>query len=250
MNDGARAPGSRGGDSCRLPCYGRDLYGGKMPSIPARPLLAALLLSCALVVRGAPPPEPVEDDGLVKAEPALLDELYVAPGVSLANYHRVMLDPIEVGFKKGWRRDHPDMSNKDFDDFCDDLARLLHETLVKELAAGGYLLAEAPANDVLHLHASIVDAEFAAPEVGVDKSTAVYVDGRMTFVVKGFDAQSGVLVARARDKAQDPETRRADRADRVSALVNAKLIFTDWARELRSVLDVAKVHAGARTPQH
>ena len=48
------------------------------------------------------PPRPDEDndDGLVRVETAMLDDLFVAPNVSLANYRRVMLDPIEVTFKK------------------------------------------------------------------------------------------------------------------------------------------------------
>ena len=101
----------------------------------------------------------------------------------------------------------------------------------------------------MRLRASIVDADFAAPEAGADKGTMVYTEGQMTLRVQGFDSPSGALVARAKDHEEDPETRSLQRADRVSTFVNAQRIFEKWAQELRSALDAAKVSAGARTPQ-
>jgi hypothetical protein len=221
----------------------------KLQRIVATAILASTLcltLGCAV----APPSAgDVADDGLQRVETALLDELYVAPNVSLANYQRVMLDPIEVGFKDGWRMQHPDLGDKEFELLRSRLAAALHETLVKELARGGYTIAEAPGPDVIRLRAGIVDADFAAPEAGVDRGTMVYTDGQMTLRVQGFDSPSGALVARAKDHEEDPETRSLQRADRVSAFVNAQRIFEKWAQELRSALDVAKVSAGARQPQ-
>ena len=66
---------------------------------------ATILISTACLTGGCatkPGPDRLADDGLQRVETALLDELYVAPNVSLANYQRVMLDPIEVDFKNGW----------------------------------------------------------------------------------------------------------------------------------------------------
>jgi hypothetical protein len=218
-----------------------------------RIVAAAILAStlCSMFGCAAAPAKPDElaDDGLQRVDTALLDELYVAPNVSLANYRRVMLDPIEVGFKDGWRMQHPDLGDKEFELLRTRLAAALHETLVKELARGGYSIAEAPGPDVIRLRASIEDANFAAPEAGVDRSTWVYIDGQMTLRVQGFDAPSGALVARAKDYEEDPEKRSMRPADRVSTFVNAQRIFDKWAQELRSALAVAKVSSGARKPQ-
>jgi hypothetical protein len=71
----------------------------------------------------------------------------------------------------------------------------------------------------------------------------------MTMRVQGFDGPSGSLVARGRDEEMDPEPRTFKRADRVSANILAQKIFDQWAQKLRSALDVAQIHAGARTPQ-
>jgi hypothetical protein len=209
-------------------------------------LICASLLGCAAA---QPKPDEAADDGLVRVETGLLDELYVAPNVSLAHYQRVMLDPIDIEFKDGWRQGHPDLSDRDFEHFKSQLTSDLHDTLLAEFARGGYTIAEAPAQDVLRVRAGIADADFAAPEVNVDKKTLVYLDGKMTLRVQGFDAPSGALIARAKDYEEDPETRSANRADRVSALHNAHMIFEKWAQELRSALDVAKVRAGARSRQ-
>jgi hypothetical protein len=179
----------------------------------------------------------------------MLDELYVAPNVSLAHYQRVLLEPVEIQFKDGWRMNHPDMSDQEFEHFRTQLTTALHDTLVAELARGGYTIAEAPAQDVLRLRVGAEGVDFAAPETGVDKSTRVYKDGEMTLRAQGFDSPSGALIARTRDHEEDPENRSLRRADRVSAIHNAQLIFEKWAQELRSALDVAKVSAGARTLQ-
>ena len=206
-------------------------------------LLCAALLACA---SKQPKPDDAADDGLVRVETAMLDELFVAPNVPLAHYQRVLLEPIQIGFKDGWRQQHPDMNDREFEHFQTQLTTLFHDTLVAELARGGYTIAEAPAQDVLRLRVGLEGVDFAAPETGVDKSTSVYKDGEMTLRLQGFDSQSGALVARVRDYEEDPWQRSAKRADRVRALKNAQLIFEKWAQELRSALDVAKVSAGAR----
>jgi len=209
-------------------------------------LVCASLLGCATT---QPKPGDVTDDGLVRVETAMLDELYVAPNVSLAHYQRVLLEPVEIQFKDGWRMQHPEMSDGEFEHFKTQLAAALHDTLVAELARGGYKIAEAPAQDVLRLRVGAEGVDFAAPETGIDKSTRVYKDGEMTLRAQGFDSPSGALIARTRDHGEDPEIRSLRRADRVSALHNAQLIFEQWAQELRSALDVAKVSAGARALQ-
>jgi Protein of unknown function (DUF3313) len=206
------------------------------------------LAGCAAM--GPPKPDEDSDDGLQLVPNSLIDELYVAPGVPLANYKRVMLDPIEVTFKKDWRKQHPDLKDRDFELLQKRMADMLRERLVAELARGGYLIAEAPDNDVLRLRASITDTDFAAPESADDKSTFVRSVGEMTLRVRAFDAPSGALVARARDYEQDPETQILQRADRVTTNIAALKIFDNWAESLRSALDVAKVSAGARKLQN
>src|SRR5262245_16370166 len=83
--------------------------------IVAASIAGAALSGCATT---RPSPDELMDDGLVRVPNTLLDELYVAPNVSLGNYKRVMLDPIEVNFKEGWRKNHPDLRDKEFEKLC------------------------------------------------------------------------------------------------------------------------------------
>jgi hypothetical protein len=204
-----------------------------------------MLAGCAAALQR---PEDVSDDGLVRVPTALLDELFVDPTVPLSNYKRVMIDPVEISFTDGWRKDHPELSDHDFEVFSKRLTTMLHDTLVKEFARGGYTLVESPEHDVLRVRASIEDAFFPAPEQSPDKTVQVLSQGRMTLRVQGYDGPSEALVARGRDGEVDPQRRVLERADRVSAQVWAQQVFDEWAQKLRSAMDVAKVHAGARTP--
>jgi hypothetical protein len=211
-----------------------------------------LLLVCASILGCAtkqPKPDENADDGLVRVETTMLDELFVAPNVPLGHYQRILLEPVQIEFRDGWRQEHPHMSDRDFEYFKQQLTTLFHEKLEAELARGGYTLVEAPAQDVLRLRIGLEDVDFAAPETGAEKFTTVYKDGQLTLRAQGFDSSSGALIARARDYEEDPHPLSAKPADRVRALQNARMIFEKWAQELRSALDVAKVSAGARQLQ-
>jgi hypothetical protein len=213
------------------------------PAAAFIPLVCLAILGCA---SKQPKPDEAADDGLVRVETAMLDELFVAPNVPLGHYQRVLLEPVQIEFRDGWRQDHPGMTDREFEHFKKQLTTLFREKLEAELAQGGYKLVEAPAQDVLRLRIGLEAVDFAAPETGADKFTTVYKDGQLTLRAQGFDSSSGALVARARDYEEDPDPLHAKRADRVRALQNARLIFEKWAQELRSALDVAKVSAGAR----
>lgn len=207
--------------------------------------VCALLAGCATQSAKTKPSED-NDDGLELVPTSLLQELYVAPGVPLANYKRVMLDPIDVSFKEEFRKEHPNLRDHDYEVFRARLASMLMDKLKAELARGGYMVAESPDKDVLRVRASITKADFASPESGEDKRTYVHTMGEMTLRVQAFDGPSGALVARAKDYQQDPPTQALLPADRVSTNVAAMKIIDKWVESIRSALDVAKVSADAR----
>jgi len=202
----------------------------------------ATMLMCSTA--SAAKPEEVVDDGLVRVEHSLLEELYVSPNAPLSHYKRVSIDPVEVTFRKGWRKEHPDISDQQFAELCDSLAQSLREALVDELARGGYALADKPAPDVLRVHASIDKVEFASAEKGEDKKTEAYADNsRMMLRVQAFDSPSSVLVARAKDYVMAPRNG-LETANIVAVNKISHRIFEKWAVEFRSALDVAKLSTG------
>jgi hypothetical protein len=203
--------------------------------------LGALLMNTAI---GAAKPDEVVDDGLVRVEHSLLEELYISPNAPLSHYKRVSIDPIEVTFRKGWRKEHPDVSDQEFAEFCDGLAQSLRDALVAELARGGYTLTDAADPDVLRVQASIEKVQFTAIEKGDDKTIAAYDDQiRMMLRVRAFDAPSSVLVARAKDYVMAPR-QGLQSAGVVRANLISRRIFEKWAVEFRSALDVAKLSTG------
>jgi hypothetical protein len=204
--------------------------------------LGALLVVSA--VQAKKQPEEVNDDGLVRVEHSMLEELYLSPNAPLSHYKRVSIDPIEVTFRKGWRKEHPEVSDQEFAEFCDGLAQSLRDALVAELARGGYALTDSADPDVLRVHASIEKVQFTSIEKGEDKTMAAYDDlTRMMLRVRAFDAPSGVLVARAKDYVMAPR-QGLQSADVVRANLLARRIFEKWAVEFRSALDVAKLSTG------
>ncbi|HEV8444318.1 MAG TPA: DUF3313 family protein [Steroidobacteraceae bacterium] len=204
--------------------------------------LFVLLAAC--LVQAKEKPEEVNDDGLIRVEHSLLEELYVSPNAPLSHYKRVSIDPIEVTFRKGWRKEHPEVSDKQFADLCDDLAKSLREALVAELARGGYALTDAADPDVLRVRASIEKVEFAGVEKGGEKKTWAYEDNsKMQLRVQAFDAPSSVLVARAKDYVMAPRNG-LQAADIVTANKVSRRIFEKWAVEFRSALDVSHLSTG------
>jgi hypothetical protein len=138
----------------------------------------------------------------------------------------------------------PARRDKQFAEFCDGLAQSLRKALVDELARGGYVLTDAADPDVLRVHASIEKADFPAIEKGEDKKLAAYDDNsKMMLRVRGFDAPSGVLVARAKDYVMAPR-QGLQSANVVRANLVSHRIFERWAVEFRSALDVAKLSTG------
>jgi hypothetical protein len=203
--------------------------------------LAGVLIGTSIQ---AAKPDEVVDDGLVRVEHSLLEELYLSPNAPLSHYKRLSIDPIEVSFRKGWRRDHPEVSDQQFAEFCDGLAQSLRDVLVAELARGGYTLTDAADPDVLRVHASIEKVEFAAIQKGDDPTIAAYDDRtRMMLRVQAFDAPSSVLVARAKDYVMAPR-QGLQSANVARANVISRRIFEKWAVEFRSALDVAKLSTG------
>ena len=88
------------------------------------------------------------------------------------------------------------MSDREFEYFKTQLTTALRETLVKELARGGYAIAESPAQDVLRLRVALGNVNVAAPETGGAKGMAVYKVVEMTLQAQALSTGL-VYVARA-----------------------------------------------------
>ena len=224
--------------------------------------LATLLCSAqaSLAAENTPPTSKSKaasawsEEGLVKQSIKGLDAVYSRPGANLAVYKKVRLGPISVAFRRHWEhqvaaagggaRIRPEESQR----IKDRLAKLVHEEMVKQLQAGGYALASAPADDVLDVNLSVVDLYVTAPDVLTVGRVQVFAvsAGEMTLVAELRDSATGDIVSRVYDHANARESTRPERITNVDNEVEARRAAAAWAKALRQQLDLAKASTGAK----
>lgn len=190
------------------------------------------------------PPEPERTvDGLTRIDSKRVDTVYTAPGMTLAPYRRIMLDPVDVSFKRDWQRNHPSVSADDVARIRSEAAEMFRDVFARELEAkGGYALTDKPAPDVLRVSASIVDLDIAAPDTRSGSPTRTYVvsPGELTLLAELRDSESGAILVRAADRQKGREFGNLQIANRVTNSAEAQRAFAMWAGLLRDALDAAR----------
>ena len=73
-------------------------------------LLVCAALLCATAFAKKPPQE---WDGLTLVKLKGLDAAYARPGADFSIYNKIIIDPIQVAFAKGWDKEKPEKKNKD-----------------------------------------------------------------------------------------------------------------------------------------
>jgi hypothetical protein len=205
----------------------------------------ALLNGCVV---NAPPVAERTPDGLVRIQAKQVDTLYAMPGASLARYHRVMLDPVDLAFKIDWPQRHPEVSESDVARIRSQGAAVFPEVFSTALTANdGYPLTMQPGADVLRVSASIAELDVAATP-GMAGSQRMYVvsPSDLTLLMELRDSRSGALIARAidREKGRTSGNLRVEGAVENSA--EARRALEMWAGLLRSALDSART--GLQSP--
>jgi hypothetical protein len=192
------------------------------------------------------------EDGLQKADIKGLDVVYTRPSVSLASYDKVLLKPVAVSFRRDWGRataGAPGVRVRaaDAQRIRERLATIMREEAIKQLGEGGYTVTDVAGDDVLEVEAAIVDLYIVAPDVlGAENLRTYSVSaGEMTLVAELRDSVSGETAARIYDHAYARETSRPHRITDVENTSEARRVASEWARQLRLQLDLAKRNAGA-----
>lgn len=210
-----------------------------------RHLLRALIGLLLLSTLGARASEPQPTyDGLEPTRMPGFDHAWTRFNMDLSGYRRILLGPVTVAFSrefepnKGGRR----LEAKEQDKLKADFAKLVRESFVKELEAGGYKMVETVGEDVLEVNPSIIDLYVNAPDSmtpGVVRSYTLST-GRMTLVAELRDSASGEILARISDKWRDPERNYFELTTNVENTWRAREAATQWARVLRAQLDAAR----------
>jgi hypothetical protein len=206
-------------------------------------LAPVLLLGLGLVAGCAAnrPPEETTDDGLVRVPSRSVGGVYRDPESSFTQYRRIMLEPPSIGLKKGWRDEHPDITQEDLARILTDAMQLFREEFAREFVRRGtYRFADEPAPDVVLVVPNIEDLDIPAPEAG----TRMYSNGAISMKITGDlrDASTNKLIGRViLIQPDEPFTYKArSTTNRVTNAHEQRLVYANWTRLVREALDVAK----------
>lgn len=208
---------------------------------------AASLLAAGATRAAADPPtvKATDGEGLQRVRVQGLQSVYALPGARLADYSRVMLDPIEVAFRKDWdpRPGGWPVSAAERQRIRAELATLLRGEFVREIQnRGNYTVVGEPDENVLRVRAEIRDLYINAPDVDRPGRVTQYTlsTGEMTLVAELRDSVSGELIARVIDRRKDPEKLQLERTTRIDNAEAARAAGRRWAEILHAQLDRAR----------
>ena len=181
----------------------------------------------------------VSYDGLVLVQGSKVDVAYVKPGADFSIYKKVMINLVDVRFKKGWEREHREVRSRDQARIKKDLAKLLHETFRRELQEQGDMeVTNKPGEDVLEVRTAIIDLDITAPDVMSANRTRNFVTsaGEMSVVGELYDSVTGDILARFKDTKRASSVGRFTYSNRISNSQEARRALTYWARLLNDRL--------------
>lgn len=206
-----------------------------------------VLATLAGCVVNAPPVAERTPDGLVRVQSKQVDTVYALPGVSLAKYHRVMLDSVDLAFKLDWQKRHPEITESDITRIRSQGSAVFNEIFTSALTLNnGYPIVTQPGPDVLRVTASITELDVAgAPDSFGNKRMYVVSPNDLTLLMELRDSTTGALLARAIDRDKGRAVGNLQVADAVSNSAEARRALELWAGLLRGALDGARNAAPA-----
>jgi len=204
-------------------------------------LISTLLLGFALVAGCAAdrPPDETTDDGLVRVPSRTIGGVYRDPTSSFTQYRRIMLEPPSIGFKKGWRDEHPEVTPVDLARILTEAMQLFRDEFAREFfRRGAYEFADELAPDVLMVIPNIEDLDIPSPD-----ATRMYTNGIISMKITGDlrDASTGKLVGRViLFQPAELYGYKVRSSNRVTNAHEQRLVYANWTRLVREALDVAK----------
>jgi hypothetical protein len=220
-----------------------------------------VIAACALAISQVPfelasAKPPATWDNLVRTPSKRLKVVYLKPGASFAQYHKIMLDPVQIAFDKDWRRNYNSgtrdpgrmIKQSDLEKAQTEGGKAATDIFAKTFAENGYPVVTTPGPDVLHLGVAIVDVRVAAPDTMSAGRSRTYSSeaGEATLFLEAKDSVSGTLLGRAADRqyagdsgfpvmARSSVTNRSD----------FKRIVTSWAKSAVNGLNKLKTNPPA-----
>lgn len=204
----------------------------------------SLLVVLALLV--AAPAALAQDswEGLQRVPSKAFDEMWLMAGADFATYRRVLLDPIEVSFKKNWERNinragppsaRPRVTAAEVDRIRGWMAEDFEEVLRQELTEAGYTLTDEPGPDVLRITPVLINVQVNAPDTtgrAYRMESYMFEAGEATVALETRDSELGTLLARVVDRRKTDEYRWLQWGTEVTNRGEFREVFERWSRTI------------------
>jgi hypothetical protein len=204
----------------------------------------AVFASLAACTASLPPAETTAD-GLVRVPSRPEGGVFRKPDADFTRYKRLMIEPLTVEFLKGWRKQHPDVSDSEVRRIEVETRKNFLEVFTGILVdEGPFELTEVREADVLSVIPRMLDLNIPAPESESDTGFSSYSPRLVSMQMTGElrDAVSGDILLRV--EMIDSEDRyKVSQISGPNRITNAREIrdgLERWSRLVREAIDVAK----------
>jgi hypothetical protein len=216
----------------------------------SRPVSSLLLVGFVaalniVVSQAAPLPPPYQD--LVQVRSRQLDAVYLLPGTDFRPYTKVMIDPVQVSFRKGWLKDvnsqrglADQVSQSDAEQIIQAARSGFEKIFADAFTQKGYNVVTSPAPDVLRLTPGVVNLYLNAPDpMGAPGVRSYTVDaGEATLALEVRDSMTGAVLGLAVDRRSTQSF--GGMATSVSNRFDFGNLFRHWANVCVKGLDTLK----------
>jgi hypothetical protein len=179
-------------------------------------------------------------DGLVQVNSKRFALAFLAPGADFSQYHKIMIDPVQIAFKKNYVRDFnrtrrgasSQIRDSDVERMVDQGSRSATPLFARAFSDGGYQVVTEPGPDVLRVQGSVIDIFVNAPDIrSAGRRTVIASQaGYGTFVVEARDSMTGALLGRVLDRRFAGDDIGRTRTS-VSNRADFEALFRTWARQ-------------------
>jgi hypothetical protein len=191
-------------------------------------------------------------DGLVEVKPKRMDAAYVLPGADFRPYTKVMLDPVQVAFRKDWMKSMNETRNLSRRVTDEDAAKIMEaarsnfDDIFREAyEKAGYAVVTTPGSDVLRISTAVINLYLNAPDTsspGVQRTFTANA-GEATLVIEARDGATNALLGRVLDRRETRDSGTMQLATNVSNLSDFRMLFKQWASISTKGLEELKAHS-------
>jgi Protein of unknown function (DUF3313) len=193
-----------------------------------------LLAGMCASVAGPPQKLPPPFDDLVQVRSPQLGAVYLLPGTDFSGYTKVMIDPVQVSFRKGWLKSENNsrgvatISQTDAEQIAQAVRSGFQDVFVAAFKDKGYEVVSTPAADVLRLSPAVANLYINAP-MPADSAPGVASftvgAGEASLVLEARDSTTGAVLGLALDRR---EAQQAGLATSVGNRAAFEDLFKTW----------------------